>query len=235
MKKLFLGVTLLSAFAFAKAQTVEEIATKHVEALGGKANIAKLQNVVMEGSMSAQGVTVNLTFTRVPGKLYRQDINVEAMGLKGYDLTTDKDGWTFMPFLGQTTPVEKTGDTLKAAQQQLGLFSDDGLYDYQAKGNKVELQGKEDINGTENFKIKVTDASGEVSTVYINPATYYITRVSTIKKINGMEMPMTVDLSDYKDVDGVKLPFSMGTPQGNVVFSSIKANQTIDEKVYKHN
>lgn len=230
MKKFFLGVALLTAFAFAKAQTAEEIVNKHIEAIGGKANYDKLQNVVMEGSMSAQGATINLTITKVLGKLSRQDISV--MGMTGYDLTTDKDGWTFMPFMGQSSPVEKTGDMLKASQQELD-FSD-ALYNYQAKGTTIELQGKEDVSGTDSYKLRLTSKAGDVETVYVDPATFFINRVSSIKKLNGQEFPVTIDFSDYKDVEGVKFPFNMGTPQGSIVFSSIKANQTIDDKLYKH-
>lgn len=232
MKKIFLGVALLSAFTYAKAQTIEEIATRHVEAIGGKTNIDKLQNIVMEGSISAQGAVVNLTFTKVKDKLFRQDISV--MGMTGYDLTTEKDGWTYMPFAGQATPVEKAGDALKESQKQLSMLSDDVLYNYQDKGHKLELQGKADVSGTNCFKLKLTDKLGDTSTVYVDPATYYITRISTIKSFNGQAIQATVDLFDYKEVEGVKFPFTMGTPQGNVTFTSIKVNQPIDEKLYKH-
>lgn len=234
MKKIFLGVAFLSAFAFAQAQTVDEIVNKHVEARGGKANFDKLQSVVMEGSMNTQGTDVNLKFTRVAGKLSRQDINVPAANMSGYDITTDKDGWTFMPFMGQTSPVEKTGDALKEAQKQLAVISDDALIGYQDKGTKIELQGKEDVSGTDCFKLKMTSISGDSSTIYVDPATYQITRISTVKKFNGMDIPATVDLSDYKDVGGIKFPFTMGTQQGNIVFTSIKINQSVDEKLYKH-
>jgi hypothetical protein len=218
--------------AVSKAQTADEIVNKHIEARGGKATIDKLQSVVMEGSMSAQGATVNVVFTKVVGKLNRQDISV--MGMNGYDLTTDKDGWTFMPFIGQTAPVEKTGDALTEAQKQLGIFSDDVLMDYQAKEAKLELQGKEDVNGTDCFKLKLTSKSGDSATYYVDPSTYQIARISTLKQFNGQSIPVSVDLSDYKDVEGVKFPFSMGTQQGTIVFTSIKVNQPVDEKKYKH-
>ncbi len=232
MKKLFVSIAFLSAVTFSKAQTADEIVNKHIEARGGKASLDKLQTVVMEGSMSAQGVTVNMVFTKVMGKLSREDISV--MGMNGFDLTTDKEGWTFMPFKGQTTPVEKTGDALKEAQKGLGTFSNDMLIGYQANDNKLELQGKEDISGTDCFKLKLTSKSGDSSTYYIDPFTYQIVRIISVKQFNGQSIHVSVDLSDYKDVDGLKFPFSMGMPQGMIVFTSIKVNQPVDEKKYKH-
>jgi hypothetical protein len=231
MKKLFLGVAFLSAAILSKAQTADEIVGKHIEALGGKTNIDKVQSVVMEGGMEAQGVTVSLTVTKVAGKLSRQDINV--MGMKGYDLTTAKDGWTYMPFMGQTTPVEKTGDVLKTAQLDMDIA--DNLCNYQARGNKVELQGKGDVSGVDCYKLKYTTTStGDSAIVYVNPSDWMITRVSTVKNVNGQDFPVTIDFSNYKEVDGMKFPFTMSTIQGAITFSNIKVNPVIDEKLYLH-
>ena len=42
------------------------------------------------------------------------------------------------------------------------------------------------------------------------------------------------DLSDYKEVEGVKMPYSITQQFGTVLISSIKVNQTIPESVFKH-
>lgn len=229
MKKLFLGIALLSAVVFAKAQTAEEIVNKHIEALGGKANIEKVKAVAMEGGMEAQGVSVNLKVTKVSGKLSRQDISV--MGMTGYDLTTDTSGWIFMP--GQPAAIQKTGDILKMAQADLAIA--DNLYNYQAKGNKVELLGKEDVSGVDCYKMKYTSAAtGDTALVYVNPNDWMISRVATVKSLNGESIPVTVDFSDYKDTDGMKFPYTMSMAQGAITFSSIKVNPIVDEKLYKH-
>jgi len=154
------------------------------------------------------------------------------MGMKNYDFTTDKEGWTFMPIQGMQKPEPKTPEDVKEALSDLDLTG--SLYNYTAKGNKVELLGKEDVEGTECFKLKVTVASGKEETYFIDPASYLIVRTKSKRKVNGQEVEMTTDLSDYKDVDGVKVPFSMTQPFGTIVFSSIKANQVIDDKLYKH-
>ncbi|RYE16641.1 MAG: outer membrane lipoprotein-sorting protein [Sphingobacteriaceae bacterium] len=228
MKKLFLGAALLSAVLTIKAQTVDEIVGKHLAAVGGKANLDKVKNVMMEGSMDAMGNKVDVKVVKVPGKLYRQDISV--MGMNGYNIVTDTSGWMFMPFAGQTSPEPLSGDMLKGAQGELSIA--DALVDYQAKGNKLQLQGKEDIAGSDSYKMLVVSATGDSSTVYVDVNTSLITRTSVVRSMMGQEMTVNIDYSDYKDVDGLKFPFTMGMQQGTITFSSIKTNQTVDPKLY---
>ena len=230
MKKLFLGTALLAAVLTIKAQTVDEIVSKHLTAVGGKSNLDKIKNVVMEGSMDAMGNKVDVKVVKVPGKLYRQDISV--MGMNGYNLITDTSGWMFMPFAGQTSPEPLSGDMLKGAQGELNVG--DGLVDYKTKGNKLELQGKEDVAGTDCYKMLVISSAGDSSTVYVDVNTSLINRTTVVRSVMGQEMTVNIDYSDYKDVDGIKFPFTMGMPQGTITFSNIKTNQTVDPKLYNH-
>ena len=230
MKKLLIAFASLSVISFAQAQTADEVINKHIDSLGGKEKIEKIQNVVMEGSLTIQGAPIAVIITQVQGKLSRQDIN--AMGMKGYDFVSDKEGWTFMPFQGMQKPEPKTAEDVKESQSDLDIAG--SLYNYAAKGHKVELLGKEDVEGTECHKLKLTLATGKEVTYFIDPTSYLVVRTKEKKKFNGQEMELSVDYSDYKNVEGVKMAYSITQPFGTVVMSSIKANQTIDEKLYLH-
>lgn len=233
MKNLIiLGFLVLSlVFAqFAQAQTIDEVINKHIEALGGKVNLSKIQNVVMEGSLNIQGAEISLTMVQVNNKLNRQDIT--AMGMHGFDMLTDKDGWSYMPFQGMQKPEPKTADEVKESQSDLDVAGP--LVDYAAKGHQLELLGKDDVEGTACYKIKATLASGKVITFFIDPASSMIIRTTEKRKFNGQEADLQTDFSDYKDVEGVKMPFSITQQFGTVLISSIKVNQTIPESSFKH-
>jgi hypothetical protein len=225
-----LFILLLVCAQFAQAQTVDEIISKHIAALGGKENLNKIQNVVMEGTMNIQGNDIALTLTRVNKKLNRQDIS--AMGMNGFDMTTDKEGWKYMPFQGMQKPEPKTEDEVKKAQS--GLDVNGPLLDYAAKGNKVELQGKEDVEGAACYKLKITFASGKEVTYYIDLASSMIIRIKETRKMNGEDVEMVTDLSDYKDVEGVKMAFTITQQIGTISISGIKVNQTIPDSAFKH-
>lgn len=233
MKNLIVFAMMVMALVFvqfAQAQTVDEVIDKHIAALGGKENLNKIQNVISEGSLSVQGIEIGVTVTQVNNKLARQDIFVN--GMTGFDMLTDKEGWTYMPFNGMQKPEPKTADDVKEGLSDLDIAGP--LVDYAAKGNKVELLGKEDVDGTECYKLKVTLASGKDETYFIDPATNMIIRTKKMQKANGQEVEVQSDFSDYRDVEGVKMPYSIGLPFGTLLITSIKVNQTIPESAYKH-
>ena len=210
--------------------TADEIIARHINAIGGKDNLEKIKNVVMEGSLTVNGADITVTVTQVRNKLVRQDIT--AMGMNGYDFTTDKEGWTYMPFQGMQKPEPKTPDDVKEGQPDLDLTG--ALYNYAAKGNKVEYLGTDDVEGTSCNKIKVILFTGREETYFLDAKTDMIVKTLQKRKVNGTEMEMSTTVSDYRDVEGVKMPFSITANFGTVTFSSIKVNQVIDDKLYKH-
>ena len=223
-------ILLLVCAQFAQAQTVDEVINKHVAALGGKEKLSKIQNVVMEGSLNVQGTEISLNLTQVNNKLNRQDIN--AMGMHGFDMMTATEGWQYMPFQGMQKPEPKTADEVKESQSDLDIAGP--LVDYAAKGHKMELVGKEDVDGTECYKIKASLAGGKQLTLFIDPASSMIIRTKEKRKMNGQEMDLQTDFSDYKDVEGVKMPYSITQQFGTVLITSIKVNQTIPDSAFKH-
>ncbi len=228
---IFAVVVLLFVFAqFAQGQTVDEIINKHIDALGGKENLNKIQNVVMEGTMNYQGNDVAMTFTQVNNKLSRQDIR--AGGMHGFDMMTDKDGWTYMPFFGMSAPEAKPAEDLKLNKADLDIAGP--LVDYVTKGHKTELNGKETINGNNCYKIKLTLAGGKTMYVFLNTDTYLIARTVDKRNVNGQQTDVQADYDDYKEVEGVKWAHSVTSEYGTTYMTSVKVNQTIPASDYKH-
>lgn len=233
MKNLIiLGLFILALVVaqFAQAQTVDEIINKHIAAIGGKDKLDKIQNLVMEGNLTVQGTEVAVTITQVHNKLNRQDIT--AMGMRGFDMMTDKEGWQYMPFQGMQKPEPKSAEEVKEGQTDLDIAGP--LVDYVSKGHKLELQGKEDVDGVSCYKIKATLSTGKVVTFFIDTSAYLIKRAKETRNFNGQAVELQTDLADYKEVEGVKMPYSITQQFGTVYISTIKANQTIPESAYKH-
>lgn len=223
-------ILLIVCAQFAQGQTIDEIINKHIAALGGRENLKKIQNVVMEGSLNYQGTEISLTLTNVNNKLNRQDIIVN--GIHGFDMLTDKDGWAYMPFMGQQKPEAKTAEEVKLNQADLDIAGP--LVDYAAKGHKAELTGKTTVDGKDCYQVKLTLASGKIVNFFIDVASGMITRTTDKRMVNGQEVELQTDLADYKDVEGVKMAFSITQQYGTTYISNIKVNQTIPESVFKH-
>jgi len=230
MKRILLSLLVLASAFTIKAQTADEVIAKHITAIGGAENWKKVNSMKMEGILQVQGAEVNVVVTVLHGKGMRQDISV--MGMTGYEIVTPTEGWDFMPFQGQTEPEAKTAEELAEAQDNLDAQGE--LIDYAAKGHKVELIGKEDVEGTECFKLKVTKKGGSVSTLFFDPKTFYIVQSKSTQKANGQEMEVVTSFSNYEKMpEGIVVAKSMTLPFGEMNMTKIIVNGPVEESFFK--
>lgn len=228
--RILIVCSLLVAGVAAKAQTLDEIVANHVKAIGGADNWKKVTSVHFEGTMSVQGTDVNVGMTVVAGKGFRQDISV--MGMNGFQIVTPTAGWNFMPFQGQADVEAMTDEDVKESQDELDPSGE--LVDYQAKGRTVTLEGKDDVDGTECFKLTVLSKTGKSKTLFIDPKSWFIIKAIEKVKANGQEMEQAINYSNYKlQPEGIYMPLSMTLPFGEMIISKIEINKPIDEAVFK--
>jgi hypothetical protein len=229
--KRFLFSLLVTATGFSvNAQTAEEIVAKHIDAIGGAEAWKKVNSVKMEGTMQVQGAELAVTITVLNGKGARQDLSI--MGMTGYQIVTPTEGWNYMPFQGQTTPEAMTAEDL--AESQDDLDAQRNLIDYAAKGHTVELMGKDDVDGTECFKLKITKKGGKSETIFVDPKSYLILRSVELRKANGQEIEVATNYSNYEKLpEGIIVPKSMTLPFGELIISKITINGDVDETAFK--
>src|SRR6185369_11258994 len=114
---------------------------------------------------------------------------------------------------------------------------DGPLVDYKSKGNAVELVGKEDVDGSPAWKLKVTLKNGDTSYVYIDTETGLNVRETSKRKQQGSEIEIDSYLGNFKPVEGVLFPFSIenkvaGKSMGQFTIDSVKANVPLDDKLF---
>ena len=229
-KSVMLGVVALASSVSVMAQTADEIADKHVAAIGGKDKWLKVTSMISEGSLQVQGTDVSISMIVLNGKGARQNISV--MGQTGYTIMTPTAGWNYMPFQGQSKPEPVTAEDLKEGADQYDVSGP--LVNHKEKGNTLEYLGKEDVEGTECHKLKVTRKSGRSETLFIDPATFYIVRTISKQKANGQEADVTTNLSNYTKLpEGILVPMSIALPFGELKLTKVEINKPVDEKVFK--
>jgi len=216
--------------AAANLPAVDEIVSKHVEAVGGKDAIGKVKSVVTESTFSMMGSDNPSTTTIVDGVGYKNE--VEFNGTKIVQCYTDKGGWTINPMTGAATATAMPDDVYNTGKGNINVA--DALYDYAARGSKVELVGK-DGNA---YKIKVTSKE-KVETVYlVDSTTYLITSVATKGKMQDQEVDVTTKLSDYRKTElGVEMPYAYDIDLGGqfsiaIAVKKVELNKTIDPAVF---
>ena len=232
MKYLKLTLLLVSAFTFSviNAQTAEEIVTKHIDAIGGIDAWRKITSIRLEGTLLVQGAEVSIVGTVLHQKGSRQDISFA--GMSGYRILTTTAGWNFMPFQGQTEPEPLTEEDIKEGQSDLD--AQDELVDYKEKGTTVELAGKDDVDGTECFKLLITYKSGATKTLFIDPKSYLIIRQISKVKANGQEMDDITNFSNYQKLpEGIWVAMSVGMSIGEFNLTKVEVNVPVDEAIFK--
>lgn len=226
------GMMLFMAFqsSTVSAQELNDIVNNHIKAIGGADNWNKLKSMISELTMKAQGAEIKVTIHQVQKKAMRADI--EVMGMTGYQIMTDKAGWSFMPFAGQTKAEPSTADDVKSSQDDLDMI--DAFITYQTYGKKIEYLGKDDIEGTECHKVALTDKEGDMTTYFIDASDYHVIKEVSKKKANGKEVESTKTYGNFKKLnEGIVFPMSIGGDQGEMEISKIEINKTIDDTMFE--
>lgn len=234
--RIALLAALLLGTAAASAQTLDEIVARNLEARGGKEKLKAIQSARMTGTMTmGQGMEAAMVIEFRRPKMVRQEFTLQGMtGVTAYD---GKIGWQIMPFMGKKDPEPMSADDLKEMEDQADIEGD--LVDWKEKGSKVELLGKEKVEGTDAWKLRVTLKGGTVKTEWLDADSFLEIREESKRKIQGNEMEFVTTLGDYKEVGGVMVPFSFqskpkgGTGSQSVTFKTVEFDVPIDAARFK--
>ena len=227
MKFPIIAAMLLGSALNAGAQTVDELVSKNLAAVGGADKWRKVTTLTLTGSMSMQGMDIPVTITTKHGRGQRVEYTVN--GMTGYQIVTRTNGWAFGPGMSKAQALPE--DLVK--QSQDGLEIQGELLDYKAKGTKVEYTGKEKVDGTDCYKLHLTFASGMEETMYLDANTYY--HVRTVKKVKdaGNDTEQVSVYGGYKKLaEGIMFPMTEDDGSGLVTLKSVEVNKPVDEAIF---
>ena len=233
MKKVFLSIALfVSAIFTVNAQTADEVIAKYITEIGGADKWSKVQSIKIEGQIEVQGIQIPFTMQGLQLKGMRVD--AEFQGNKIIDITTPTKGWAQNPLSGKATLGPISEDELKQKLDDLDI--QDPFVDYKTKGSVIESLGKDEEDGNEYFKIKMTTKNGNEKTYFFDTKTNLIYKIESIVKQQGQEMKSEQKLIDYQTTDyGIKMPFKQDQGQMMMVTKKITINPSIDATIFNGN
>lgn len=233
MKKVILFVVLLfGTFSVVFSQTADEIVNKHIDAIGGKAKWLSISSMKIEGQIEVQGVAIPFTMQAVQNKGNRTD--AEFQGMKIIEIVTPLAGWSMNALQGQNSLQPMSQEDLKSKIDELDIQGE--LIDYAQKGHTVDLLGKDEADGNEYYKLKLTSKTGNEVVYFFDTKTYLIYKQENIVKTNGQEVKVEVKFLDYQTLEnGVKIAFKQEQGPMMMVSKKITVNPVIDESLFKGN
>jgi hypothetical protein len=216
------------------AQTMNEIISKHVAAMGGREKIISLSSALMTGTFVATGDTALITITTTKKHMIGSRIDIEANKTNNYQIITPQNGWIFTPVQGDKEPRPLLEGQFKSGQVQLDLHGP--FINADQKGYKIEMDGKEMVDGSMCNKLKVTAPNTNVTVYYIDSKSNFIVKASTKMFQFGALEDVVTTYGDYKqNADGFWFAYTNITPRGKTHYDNIVTNVPVDVNIFKTN
>jgi len=223
------------------AQTADEIIEKHLAATGGRAALGKVTSRISNGTISLTTPVGELKGTidlyqKKPNKT-RTLVKIDATAIGGGQITSDQrfdgtSGYVIDSFNGNR---EITGDQLEAMKS--GSFPTPFL-NYKESGMTVALGSREKVGTRDAYVIQLTPKVGPGVRAFFDAENFML--VKTIITINvpqlGGPIDQVVEFSDFRDVDGIKLPYltKSSNPVQTIVatVTEVKHDTDIDDSSF---
>jgi hypothetical protein len=181
--------------------SIDQVLNKYVQAIGGRAALEKIKSRVTKGSQTGfDGTALPLEiYSEAPDRFLFQVTRPQGLVLQGYNGT---GGWIKNP-RGQR---ELSGDEL-ALMKRRALFNA-GLKLKELYPD-LKITAKENAGGREAFVAESELGKNATLRLFFDAASGLLIRQQIISKNTLTPIPEQVDYEDYREVDGVKLPFTI--------------------------
>ncbi|WP_295201597.1 pitrilysin family protein [uncultured Chryseobacterium sp.] len=194
--------------------TTASVADKYINAIGGMAAVQKINSITTEATAKVQGMDMNIKMIDAKGG--KRAVNVSMMGNTIHKMVFDgKEGY-----------VEQQGKKATLNDKQKAeMIKDQEIFPELmfAKSPEYKLTGIEKYNNEDSYVIK-----GGKGTYYYSVKTGLKTGEIEVSEAGSVP----TSYSDYKDVAGVKLPYTMVKNMGgmdiNMTVKSYQVNQAKD-------
>ena len=218
--------------------TVDQILERYVQAIGGKAAIEKVTTRVMKGALeltpsgdtgSIVPGTVEIDMKAPNKRMVASNVPGSGADQRGYNGTA---GWYVDPDEG---PKDLTGSDLDAIKSEAEFYRELKLKDLYSK---MAVAGKASVGNGQAYIVDATLPDGSLEKFYFDVQSGLLVRDDSPVVIpdEGQTTQESL-LEDYRDVDGLKLPFTIrrARPDGDstIKFTEIRNNVPIDDAKFE--
>ena len=230
MKKLtwfVTGIVLFLSGVVLQAQTADEILKDYFNAIGQDKTI-KVKTVTTTGKITQGGM--DLPFIMYNSRPLKLRMEFTIQGQKIIQAFDGTNGWMINPMAGSLAPQDMGPDQIKQLKQQADM--DGLLYNYKEKESTLEYSDKDEVDGTEVYKLKLTDKNGDITYYYIDTDSNILLKTTAKRTIQGNELEGNTLYSNYQMIDEMAVPFSIATViNGQTVAEIVVEKVDFDKEV----
>ena len=224
------------AGAAASAQTVDDIVAKHIQARGGYDKLKAIQTIKLTRTVATPFSAVQVVTYKKRPDLLRIEQTPKGQTAAIPRVINAEGAWDIV----QGKPALRP-ERVAIEGRELDADFDGLLVDWKQKGHTVTLEGTENIGGSDAHKLKVVTKGGSERYVFIDTKTFMETGQSgrwllpqtdpKTKEFRYLESTWT--FGDFRDVDGVKFPFSVDEERIQMAGTTpiTTSNATFTEKI----
>jgi hypothetical protein len=221
--------------------TVDDVIERHTRAMGGRAAIEAIHSIEINLHITDPGFEVDgICRAARPG---RMRIDVQAGEKHIFTEAFDgQNGWQWNGKGNQEAASPKAAAALHHGIELPGkLF---GLHELKQRGHQIELVGREKVDGTDYYVLRLTLSDGYTTTLYVDPQSWLITRRRDVRPlhVDVDPTPTTIEQrsSDFREVAGVRFAFASteidlktGKELERAKINHIQVNPPLDESIFK--
>ena len=160
---LLIGMVLVGSLLYAD-MTLEDVVAKCIEASGGQKAYKAVNTLKITAKMHVQGMELPIiAYVKRP---LMGRIEVIFQGMKIITAFNEAMGWSINPMQGETEAKKMSEEVYVRLKE--GLDIDHDFIDYQQKDHTLELMGKEELDGTQVYKIKMVKKSCNLKYIFID-------------------------------------------------------------------
>jgi zinc protease len=240
--RLVVALAIVSlAYPVAAQQTASDVIEKSIAALGGREAHAKIKSRQATGTVAISTPVGEIAGTMellnaAPNKA-RALIKADLTSLGAGELIVDQrfdgsDGYVLDSLQGNRAITGGQLENMKNSSFPHPYLN------YKELGTSVSLAGKESVAGRDALVVLFDPTTGSEIRNFIDAET--MLPIKTVMKVEvpqlGQEVEQTTEFFDYKDVDGVKIPFRIRTSSSiqtiTITFSKVEHNVKVDDALF---
>lgn len=192
------------------------------------------RNAAATAKSSTEKTQIQLPFRLELKRPQKSRLEIDFAGKTAVQVYDGQTGWKLRPYLNRDDVEPFTAEEAKAESVKADL--EPPLVDYAAKGSRVALEGMEQVDGHNAYKLKLTSKEGDVHHIWIDATSFLDVKVEGLpRRMDGKMRTVWIYQRDFRAVQGVMVPYlyettNEGSPQGHkMVIESVAVNPSLDD------